>query len=32
MSKSKMSKEEKAVREALAAVQADTGVQKAQQI
>ena len=32
MSKSKMSKEEKAVRDALAAVQADTGVQKAQQI
>jgi hypothetical protein len=32
MAKPKMSKEEKAVRDALAAVQADTGVQKAQQI
>jgi hypothetical protein len=32
MSKSKMSKEEKAVRDALAAVKADAGVEKAQQI
>ena len=32
MSKSKMSKEERAVRDALAAVQADTGVQQAQKI